>query len=129
LRRRIDAGDWKAARRQIGDTLVFIERVLDGLDLAYDVEELARGDDPPALLARKILILGRPGGERSELLAEARAELEELASAPHWRSLDEIRDAVDPLSDAALSTLLIRSGTAALAELLAQRDQARGAAA
>jgi len=124
LRRRLDGGHWRGATRQIGKTLVFFDKVLDGLELAYDLAALARGDDPPALLARKILILERPGKERNELLRDARSALETVANESHWRPLEEARDAEDPLGDAALARVLIRSGTVALSTLLAQRPPA-----
>ncbi len=131
LRRHIDSGRWKGLMRRAGETLVFIDNVVDGLTLALDLEEVARGDDPPALLARKLLMLGRPGGERSALLAAARAELQGLVGESRWSMLDEEREAPDPLSDDALGALLAKSATAALNELLSQRavDGAAGGAA
>jgi DNA repair exonuclease SbcCD nuclease subunit len=124
LRRRIDDASWKGRARQTGDTLVFIDKVLDGLDLAHDLAELARGNDPPALLARQLLILEKPGGQRSTLIETTRAALQGRASEPRWSALDPQpdtqRNAQDPLSDDALIALLTRSGTAALSELLSQ---------
>ena len=108
--------------RQAGKTLVFIDKVLDGLELALDLEDVARGDDPPALLARELLTLTHPGLERDALLEKARTRLKSLASEGRWLALNETPDAFDPLSDDALVTLLTRSGTAALNDLLSQRD-------
>jgi hypothetical protein len=108
--------------RSAGETFVFIDKVLDGLDLDLDLEEVARGDDPPALLARELLILGRSGEERSALLEAARSELQGLASESRWSVLNEERDPQDPLSDDALAALLTKSGTNALNQLLSQRD-------
>ena len=123
LRDCIEAGSWNGTARRAGDTLVFIDKVLDGLDLACDLEDLARGDDPPALLARKLIALERPGKERSALLEAARSHLRGLAGEGRWSALKEARDAHDPLSDEALTTLLTRSGTAALSQLLSQVDR------
>lgn len=124
LRRRISDGEWQGMSRQAGDTLVFIDKVLDGLDLAHDLAELARGDDPPALLARQLLILEEEGDERRDLLDRARMSLTEITRNARWSALDDpdIRDAADPLSDASLTELLTRSATSALSQLLAQRD-------
>jgi exonuclease SbcD len=121
LRKFLEQGRWNGQMRRFGETLVFIDKVLDGLELAFDLEELARGDDPPALLARKLLLLARPGEERSALLGAARSELKTLADNPRWSSLKEERDAADPLADDALAALLAKSGTAALNQLLSQR--------
>jgi DNA repair exonuclease SbcCD nuclease subunit len=127
LRRYIDDGRWNALLRSAGETLVFIDKVFDELELAYDLGELARGDDPPALMARKLLILRQPSEERDALLEATRGELQGLANEPRWSALDEERDRQDPLSDRALTALLSRSGTAALSELLSQRaESARG---
>jgi len=122
LRRQIDDGNWKGVTRSAGETFVFIDKVLDGLDLDLDLEEVARGDDPPALLARELLILGRSGEERSVLLEAARSELQGLASESRWSVLNEERDPQDPRSDDALAALLTKSGTNALNQLLSQRD-------
>ena len=127
LRDYIEAGRWKGIERRVGDTLVFIDKVLDGLDLVLDLEDLARGDDPPALIARKLLALERPGDERNALLEKARSKLRGLADESRWSVLNEERDAQDPLSDEALTSLLTRSGTAALSQLLAQVDRSTGA--
>ncbi|MCP4003059.1 MAG: DNA repair exonuclease [bacterium] len=121
LRNFAKGGRWKGGTRRAGETLVFIDKVLDGLDLALDLEELARGDDPPALLARKLLILEQPGEPRRELLEAARSKLQDLAREPRWSVLDEQRDSADPLCEDALASLLKKSGTAVLSELLAQR--------
>jgi len=122
LRKWIKAEGWKSAARVAGTTLVFFNKVLDGLDLALDLNELARGDDPPGLLARKLLALERSGEERSALLEAARSQLAATAGDVRWAALQEEREPGDPLSDEALASLLTRSGTAALSQLLAQRD-------
>jgi exonuclease SbcD len=128
LRRYIDEGRWNGLLRSAGETLVFIDKVLDGLDLAHDLTDLARGDDPPALMARKLLILRRPGAdeERSALLEATRQTLQGLANEARWASLDEGRDQQDPLSDSALASILVKAGTDALCELLSQRDAEAG---
>ena len=86
---------------------------------ALDLDELARGADPPALLARKVLALRRPAGDadRQELLAGARRRLESLgerrAFAAHGPA---------PPTDDEAAELLERAALGALAELLAQRE-------
>lgn len=125
----IKENNWNGWLRSAGETMVFIDKVLDGLELAHDLEDLAKGDDPPALMARKLLILRNPGEGRSALLEATRNSLEEVAKQSRWSVLGDERvrgrrDGKDPLADEALLELLSRSGTAALSELLSQRDRA-----
>jgi len=122
FRRRIEEGDWTTIRRQVGAMVVFVHRVIDDLRLAVDLEAMARGDDPPALIARKLLALRSGGAVAQALLESARAELGAFASDPLWRRLDDARDAGDPLSDEALRGVLEQTATAALDALLSQRD-------
>ncbi len=122
LRGHMADGRFRGLMRRAGETLVFVDKVLDGLELALDLEQVARGDDPPALVARKLLILATPGTERNELLEATRAGLQSLAGAACWSALNEEPYADDPLSDDALTRLLLRSGTTALSELLSQRE-------
>ena len=121
LRRCIDEGRWNGLMRSAGETLVFIDKVLDELELAHDLAEIARGNDPPALMARQLLVLRQPSEERNALLEATRGALQGLANEPRWSDLDDERDRQDPLSDRALAALLSKSGTVALSELLSQR--------
>jgi len=122
LRRWIEDSGWQGRLvREVGDTTVFVEAVSDGLTLAVDLETLARGDDPPALLARKLLALESGGEPRRALLEAAREALRPAAGEPVWQPLAETRDAGDPLADEALAGLLRQSGIAMLDALLAQR--------
>jgi len=124
LRRWIDDAPWSPFRREIGGTFVFVDRVYDALEPAVDLEALARGSDPPALIARKLLELARPGADRQKLLDVARERLRPVAQDSNWRAVEEIRDASDPLSDDALVAMLLQSGRTALNELLAQQGSA-----
>jgi exonuclease SbcD len=128
IRSWIAAGEWSRIGRAVGETLVFVDKVTDGLELVVDLEEIAAGDDPPALLARKLLALERGGEAGSELLDLARSRLRPLAEDTRWGPLGGVRNAEDPISDGALATLLKRAGTAALHTLLSQRE-ARGGGA
>jgi hypothetical protein len=126
IRRRIEAGQWTEIRRVVGETVVFIDKVMDGLELVVDLDAIARGDDPPALLARKLLALRRGGEERCKLLELARSELRALAEDTRWAPLERVRGAEDPLSHDALCTLLEQSSMAALHALLFQREATGG---
>jgi len=122
LRRWIEDAPWRGRLlREVGDTTVFVQAVSDGLALAVDLETLARDDDPPALLARKLLALESGGEPRRALLEAAGEALRPAAGEPVWQPLAETRDAGDPLADEALAGLLRQSGIAMLDALLAQR--------
>jgi len=120
LRRWLDAESWRGIQRMVEHTLVFVDKLIDAMELSVDLSAIAAGDDPPALLARKLLQLD--GDEGHALLDAARAELHKTAAATNWLPLDDTRGAVDPLSDDALRALLRRASTMALHALLAQRE-------
>jgi hypothetical protein len=126
IRGRIDTGLCEEIRRVVGETTVFVDKVTEGLELVVDLEEIATGDDPPALLARKLLALERGGDERRELLDLVRSELRPLAEDARWGPLERIRNAEDPLSEQALGAALKQAGTAALHALLSQRETRGG---
>ncbi|MGY8805217.1 MAG: hypothetical protein ACKVK6_13385, partial [bacterium] len=128
LQRAIRDGQWRHTNRRVGETLVFVDKVIDGLALAHDLAELSQGDTPLAILARKLLVLEQPGDDRNALLEAARAHTQALAQDSRWSALAEERDEPDPLSDDVLVDRLIRAGTAALSELDAQLQEQRDAA-
>jgi len=97
-----------------GDTVYFVERVVDDALPAVDLEALARGDDPPGLLARHLLALEGGENEATPLLTRARAALEAVAARP-WPGLD-------PADDADPRPLLRRVGIRLLEQLLSQRE-------
>lgn len=122
LRSGVREGRWNGLMRSSGQTLVFIDKVGDQLELAHDLDELALGDDPAALMAAQLCTLRGPSEARDALLREARSALGTLARDPRWLPLDQARDAQDPLADdGRLAELLIRSGTETLNALLEQR--------
>ena len=120
----IAAGSWNSIRRVVNETLVFVNRVSNGLDLFVDIEEISRGNDPPALLARKLLALRGGSHGRQELVDAARRELRSVAEHPRWAPVREMREAKEPLSDEALENLIEEATKASLHALLAQRDEA-----
>ena len=116
-----DAG-WKAMVRVVDGTVVFFNKVTDAMMLHLDLEAIASGDDPAALLARRLLLLGQDDERAVELLGRTRERLGEIANQDFWNPIQEHRNATDPLSDDALCDLLLRSGKAALTEMLAGRQ-------
>ncbi|MDE0081165.1 MAG: DNA repair exonuclease [Gammaproteobacteria bacterium] len=120
IRRAIASGDWKGRPRRVDGTVVFYDRIRAATMPRIELSEIAKGDDPPALLARRLIRL-RDGGEASrELLADAREALKSTAGSEVWRRASDHRSHVDPLSDAVLRDLLLRAGMDALAAMLAE---------
>jgi DNA repair protein SbcD/Mre11 len=118
-----DQGDWAGPTEWAGETAYFVNKVSESLEVALDLQQLAIGDDPLALMAQKLLLL-KEGGEASRaLLAAARQSMGRVAEEGCWSKLGDLRDAEDPLADAALTRTLTRAGTAALEGLLAQREE------
>ena len=120
VRQYTERGDWKSIEPRAGKTVVFIDKVTQALSLAQDLKEIARGDDPPALMAQKLLILAHGGEQRQALLRETREKLRSIASEGCWAHLDDVRDAQEPLADELLGAALLQSGTHALNVLLSQ---------
>jgi len=123
LRDSVAREPWRNILRSVSGTVVFIDKVQDQLEVAADLQALAKGQDPPGLLARTLLTLEVPGEGRRELLGAAREALGDLARDPRWSPVSEMRGATDPLSDDALVTCLRQSGMRALQQLLDQRSQ------
>jgi DNA repair exonuclease SbcCD nuclease subunit len=122
IRRAISDGKWNMMARPVGDTVVFVNKVLDGLELPLDLREISTGNDPAALLARRILALQGNDGGAQPLLKDYRASLFDTARNDRWSPLKEQRDAPDPLDDTHLRELLLRAAKAALYAMLEQRN-------
>jgi hypothetical protein len=75
IRRRVAAGEWNGMGRVVHGTAVFFNKIVDGMALRLDLAEIARGDDPAALLAQRLLILAHDDDRSRDLLDKARAEL------------------------------------------------------
>lgn len=93
----------------------FVEKVMDSSRLALDINLLARGDDPPGLLARRLMALENLDETGSALIQEATLKLEETSMGAPWARLEK-----QPLD---VRDLLLQTGYEALEELLAQADQ------
>ena len=124
IRKRIAAGEWKDLRRVVDGTAVFFAKIVASMTPCLDLAEIAKGDDPAALMARRLVIL-KQGEDRSrELIDEARAALLEVARDERWSPVNEHRNVTDPLSDEALREVLIRSGMRALIAMFSQNESA-----
>jgi len=95
----------------------FIEKIIEDGRPDLDLEALSAGDDPPALLARRLLELQADGPECASLLRQAARSLEQETSGSRWSRLGE------PVAPGAeLRELMLRAGTRQLEALLAQRS-------
>jgi hypothetical protein len=102
-----------------GGVHYFVEKIEDHAGPALDLAGLAAGDDPPALLARRVLSLQTGDGAGRALLERAEAQLAEALSAARWQRVEA------PLPKGeALRELLLRVAIARLEGLLEQRTQA-----
>ena len=122
IRKWIADGHWKATIRIVDDTVIFFNKIVDAMALPIDLEKIASGDDPAALLAQRLLMLAQDDGRCSGLLDRARERLGEIAHQEFWNPVGEHRNASNPLSDEALRDTLLRSGKAALTGMLANRQ-------
>ena len=73
IRQRISGGEWNGLGRVVDGTAVFINKVIDAMELRLDLTEIAAGDDPAALMAQRILLLQRDDGQSTALLEDVRA--------------------------------------------------------
>ncbi len=95
----------------------FVEKIIDRSAPAYDLAELSAGHDPPALLASDLLALQSGDDRAVELIATARAELIRAADHSNFAVLEP-----DELDDDRVRQFLLRAGSHALDELLAQQE-------
>ena len=121
--KRIADGEWKDLGRVVDGMAVFFTKIVTAMTPKLDLAEIAKGDDPAALMARRLEVLGHDDDQSMELLEQARAALVDIARDERWSPVDEHRNASDPLSDEALREVLLRSGMTALNAMLS-RDEA-----
>ena len=118
IRRAIASGTWKDLGRMVEGTAVFYNKIVSAMTPRLDLPEIAKGDDPAALLAQRLILLEEGGDASRELLEEARAALAPVANDGIWALVSDHRSHVDPLSDDALRDVLVRSGIEALTAML-----------
>ena len=120
---RIKGSEWNSMSRPVDDTVVFVNRIVDSMELKLNLEKLAAGDDPAALLAKRLLWLCNDNEQSRQLLSEARERLGGIAGQDIWDPVQDHRNAIDPLSEDALRDILFRAGKAALAEMLSDLER------
>ncbi|MDP6978739.1 MAG: metallophosphoesterase [Myxococcota bacterium] len=116
---------WSDITRTVGATTAVVNKITNATELARDLHELAKGDDPPGLLARKLLILETEGAERDALIVRTRDRLRTLADASNFAPLQDLRDAADPLADEEITRALKAAGSSILSALLDQHEPTR----
>jgi len=117
VRRSLAASDPLRILHPRDDVVYFVHDWRFEASPTLDLDELARGADPPAFLARKILLLRRSAKdtERQALLAGARRR---LVSQGARRPFNGFK----PPTEEEAAELLERAALGALAELLNQRE-------
>jgi hypothetical protein len=93
------------------------------MELQLDLKKIATGDDPAALMARRILLLQNDDAQARVLLDEARDQLSSIARDDQWLPLRNQRSETDPLSDGSLREMLLQAGKAALYAMLADNAE------
>ncbi len=108
-RRRID-------RR--GEVYCFVEKIIDRSESILDIDEIARGFDLPARLAKQITALDSGGAECEELLREGARALDAAVGHRRWAGVIAPPDAGET---GRIRAILRAAAIDALEELLAQR--------
>jgi len=111
-------GELACHQESRGGIYYFVEKVIDRSGPSLDLAEIARGNDPPAALARLIIELADRKGEEAELIAEARDIFGRITADSRWARLK----GEGPPDDEAIRQIMIDSGMKALEELLAQQE-------
>ncbi len=121
LERSLVAGEPRRVAQERDDRLYFIHDWCVQVAPAVDLEQLARGDDPAGLLARRLLLLrGEEGPRRRDLVRRAQQRLAAVSERASFTGLDP--EARLPPDDVATAALLERAALQALDALLAQRE-------
>ena len=97
------------------DAVYFIEKIIDDSGPAWDLHALATSEDPPGLVARRLLALTENGTEADRLISGACREVEAatVVVRAHGGIFDDREE---------VRAMLLRSGLAVLEDLLADRD-------
>jgi len=99
-----------------GDQVLFIDAVTSSARPVHDLEELARHENPPGLLARQLLAL--QDNQAGDLLGEARNRLRSIDLKGNFGALTDREH-----DDDALTGSLIQAGYAVLDELLRSHEE------
>lgn len=118
----IAVGEWKDLIRVVDGTAIFFSKIITAMEPKRDLAEIAKGNDPAALMARRLTALKQDDDGAKDLLEQARAVLADVARDQRWSPVNEHRNATDPLSDEALREVLYQSGMMALSAMLSRNN-------
>ncbi len=118
----IAVGEWKDLIRVVDGTAIFFSKIIAATEPKRDLAEIAKGNDPAALMARRLTALKQDDDGAKDLLEQARAVLADVARDQRWSPVNEHRNATDPLSDEALREVLYQSGMMALNAMLSRNN-------
>ncbi len=117
-----DGAVQEGQKRDHGGVVYFIEKIVDQSAPALDLDRIARGSDPPALLAQRLIHLQKGQAEAQRLIKAAAAKIDGARVAVLG---SEVAD-VQPLDTSDVGVLLQRAGFEALEDLLAQHSDDEG---
>jgi DNA repair exonuclease SbcCD nuclease subunit len=115
-------GTVQAQKCDYGGIVYFIEKIIDESAPDLDLAAIAKGSDPPALLARRLIHLQEGGAAAQRLVEAATKDIERTIQAV----LGAFATADDPVSTPEVHALLLIAGFEALEDLLAQRGSGEG---
>ena len=118
LRQALASEERERLRVVHGGVVYFVHELRDDSAPAFDLERLARGSDPPALLARHILDLDGGGDTAEALVHDAERALQGVLSHNNWGPLGDLAT-----GSAAITDALRRAAMLALDELRAQTGE------
>ncbi len=114
--------DFVSYQEPSGGVHYFIEKFIDEAGPGLNLTDLARGNDPPSLLARFLVDLTEKKGRDGDLILAYRDAVSRTVADPRWSRLGK-KDLPD---EEKIRQLLLEAGYRALEELLAQPERARG---
>ncbi len=115
---RTDGAVQEARKLDHGGVFFFIEKIVDQSGPALDLDQIAKGSDPPALLAQRLICLQEGQAEADTLIVAAAREIERATETVLGAGVPSAQ----PVSTSDVSRLLQHAGFEALEELLAQQN-------
>jgi exonuclease SbcD len=115
-------GTVQALKYDYGGIVYFIEKIIDNSAPDLDLVEIAKGSDPPALLAQRIIHLQEGSAVAQQLVEAATKDIERTTQAV----LGAFATADEPTNNPDVQALLLSAGFEALEDLLAQRGSGEG---
>ena len=115
-------GTVQAQKCDYGGVVYIIEKIIDESAPDLDLAEIAKGSDPPALLAQRLLHLEEGGAAAQRLVEAATKDIERTTQTV----LGAFATVDEPASMPDVHALLLGAGFEALEDLLAQRGFGEG---